>query len=156
MANRTSLAIREFQAPIATQEHDSLDVNPIVGQNKFELVRLPKASGIQLELVCLTLADLHSLLPLMLSLPRNDDFKSLLTWFSTRLTNRYLVTRVIQCPPDPRQPSSTITTPLYSVAKPFVWHRNESASSVAEEWSSDESGAETEDDQSDELGMTKR
>ena len=59
----------------------------------------------------------------MLSLASNDDLKSLLTSFSTRLTDRYLVTEVIQCPPDPRQPDSNITTPLYSVAKPFVWHR---------------------------------
>ncbi|KIM64323.1 hypothetical protein SCLCIDRAFT_1213422 [Scleroderma citrinum Foug A] len=34
--------------------------------------------------------------PLMLSLPRNDDLKSLLTSLSTPLTNRYLVLRVIQ------------------------------------------------------------
>jgi len=88
----------------------------------------------------------------MLSLPSNDDLKSLLSSFSTRLTNRYLVTRVIHCPPDSDEPDSNITTPLYSVAKPFFWHRNEGASSVAEEWSSDESGAETEDDQSDEPG----
>jgi len=96
----------------------------------------------------------HMLLykPLMLSLPSNDGLKSLLTSFSTRLTNRYLVTKIIQCLPDPRQRSSTITIPLYSIEKPFVWHRNESASSVAEEWSGDESGAETEDDQSDEPG----
>ena len=61
--------------------------------------------------------------PLMLSLAINDDLKSLLTSFSTRLTDRYLVTEIIQCPPDPRQPGSNITTPLYRVAMPFVWHR---------------------------------
>ena len=61
--------------------------------------------------------------PVMLSLPSNDDLKSLLTLFSTRLTNRYLVTRIVQCPPDPFQPDSKTTTPVYSVAKPFVWHR---------------------------------
>ena len=81
--------------------------------------------------------------PLMLSLPSNEDFKSLLTSFSTRLTNRYLVTRVIQCPPDPCQPGSNITTPLYSIAKPFVWHQNENTGSVSEEWSGDELGGET-------------
>ena len=67
--------------------------------------------------------------PLLLSLPSNDDLKSLLTSFSTRLTNRYLVTRVIQCPPGPCQPSSNITTPLYSIAKSFVWYLNEGAES---------------------------
>jgi len=71
--------------------------------------------------------------PIMLSLPSNDDLKSLLTSFSTRLTNRYLVTGIIQCPPDPGQPDANITTPLYSVAKPFAWHRNESVGSVSEE-----------------------
>ena len=69
--------------------------------------------------------------PLMLSLS-NDDLKLLLTSLSTRLTNRYLVTRIIQCPPDPSRSGSDITTPLYSVAKPFIWHRNESAGSVSE------------------------
>jgi len=62
--------------------------------------------------------------PLGLSLPSNDDFKSLLVSFSTRLTNRYLVTRVIQCPPNPRWPGAS-TTCWYSIAKPFIWHRNE-------------------------------
>jgi len=95
---------------------------------------------------------LHLYRPSMMSLPSNDDFKSLLTSCSTRFTNRYLVTKIIQCPPDPEQPDSNITTPLYSVAKPLVWHRNESASSVAGERSGDESGAETEDDQGDEPG----
>ena len=84
--------------------------------------------------------------PLMLSLPSNDDLKLLLTSLSTRLTNRYLVTRIIQCPPDPSQPSSNITTPLYSVAKPFIWHRNESAGSVSER-SGGELRGETKGDQ---------
>ena len=83
--------------------------------------------------------------PLMLSLPSNDDLKSLLTLFSTRLTNRYLVTRIIRCLPDPCQPGSNITTPLYSVAKPFVWHRNQSTGSVSEERSDDELRGETSD-----------
>ena len=84
--------------------------------------------------------------PLMLSLPSNDELKSLLASFSTRLTNRYLVTRVIQYAPDPYQPGSNITTPLYSVAKTLVWHRNERPDSVSEERSGHESGAETEND----------
>ena len=62
--------------------------------------------------------------PLGLSLPSNDDYKSLLVSFSTRLTNRYLITRVIQCSPDPRRPGSG-TTHWHNIAKPFVWHRNE-------------------------------
>ena len=65
--------------------------------------------------------------PIGLSLPSNDDFRSFLVSLSTRLTNRYLVTRVIQCPRNPRSSSGT----LYTIAKPFVWHRNERAGSVA-------------------------
>ena len=64
---------------------------------------------------------------LILPLPSDDNFKSLLTSLSTQLTNRCLVTRIIQHLPDPGQPSSNITTTLYSIAKPFVWHRNEIA-----------------------------
>ena len=60
--------------------------------------------------------------PLMLSLPSNDDLKSLLSSLSTRLTNRYLVTRVIRHLGDPD--SSTIRY-LCDIAKPFVWYRNE-------------------------------
>ena len=37
--------------------------------------------------------------------------------------------------------------PLYSVAKPFVWHRNESTGSVLEEWSGDEVQGEMKGDQ---------
>ena len=66
--------------------------------------------------------------PLMLSLPSNDDLKLLLTSFSARLTNRYLVTWVIQN----QDPS------YYSVAKPLVWHRNESTGSVSKERLGDE------------------
>ncbi|KIM67995.1 hypothetical protein SCLCIDRAFT_997108 [Scleroderma citrinum Foug A] len=68
--------------------------------------------------------------PLGLSLPSHDDFNSLLVSLSTRLTNRYLVTRVIQCLSDPRRPGSGIKTRWYNTAKPFVWHRNEGAGSV--------------------------
>jgi len=39
--------------------------------------------------------------PLGLSIPSNHDFHSLLTSFSTRLINKYLVTRVVQCEADP-------------------------------------------------------
>ncbi|KIM69918.1 hypothetical protein SCLCIDRAFT_1207159 [Scleroderma citrinum Foug A] len=85
--------------------------------------------------------------PMMLSLPCNNDLKSLLTSLSTRLTNKSLVTRIIQCPPGPPQPSSNTTTSLYSVAKPFVWHRNESAGSVSEERSDDELRGEMKGDQ---------
>ncbi|KIM61687.1 hypothetical protein SCLCIDRAFT_864293 [Scleroderma citrinum Foug A] len=67
--------------------------------------------------------------PLGLSLPSNDHFKSFLLSLSTRLTNRYLVTRVIQCPPQPGQPGSD-TIYWYNFTKPLVWHRNEGAGSV--------------------------
>ena len=62
--------------------------------------------------------------PLGLSLPSDDNFNSSLVSLSTRLTNRYLVTRVIECPPDPRLYGSS-TAYWYNIAKPFVWHRNE-------------------------------
>ena len=79
--------------------------------------------------------------------PSNDDFKSLLTLFSTQLTKRYFVVRVMQCPPGSRQLSSNTTTPLYSVAKPLARRRNESAGSVSEEWSCDELQGEMKGDQ---------
>ena len=68
--------------------------------------------------------------PFGLSLPNNGDFKSLLVSFSTRLTNRYLITRGVPCPL-PHQPGSG-TTHWYNATKPFVWHRNEDARSVVE------------------------
>ena len=90
----------------------------------------------------------------MLSLASNNDLKSLLTSFSTRLTDRYLVTEIIQCPPDPRQPGSNVTTPLYSVAKPFVWHRTSvkiyfAYSSYSFSGIDDESAGFASDEQSD-------
>ena len=96
----------------------------------------------------------ESFKPLLLSLPNHDDFKSLLSTLSTRLTDRYLVTEVIQCPPDPRQPGSNITTPLYSVAKPFVWHRTSvkihfAYSSYSFSGIDDESAGFASDEQSD-------
>ena len=70
--------------------------------------------------------------PLMLSLPSNNDLKLLLTELSTRLANRYLVTKVVQYSSrfDP-----SVMKYLYDIAKPFVWYRNESAGSVSEEQS---------------------
>ena len=65
--------------------------------------------------------------PLGLSLPSDDDFKSLLVSFSSRFTNRFLITRVIQCRPNPRQASSGT---LYNIAKPFVWPQSEGPGSV--------------------------
>ena len=86
--------------------------------------------------------------PSGLSLPDNHDVKTLLYSQSTRLTNRYLVTRVIQCPIDPSGEissspsitsiqcpivglvsgldtnSSSVATHLCLFAKPFVWHRD--------------------------------
>jgi len=77
--------------------------------------------------------------PLCLSLPINDDVKTLLTFLSSRSTNVYLVTRVIQCPPDPRWPSSSrSTTPFCAFVKPFIWNQNAGADSMSEERSGDE------------------
>jgi len=92
------------------------------------------------------LCDLYSDKPPMLSLPSNDDPKSLLTLLSTRLTNRYLVTRVIPYSGDPD--SSTIRY-VCDIAKPFVWYRNEGTGSASEERSGDELTTETEGDQND-------
>ena len=97
----------------------------------------------------------HLYKPLMSSLPSNDDLKSLLTSFSTRLTNRYLVTRIIHHHPDPDPDPDldhlehllNITSPFYSVAKPFVWHRNESAGCVLDERSGDKLRGVTKGDQ---------
>ena len=61
--------------------------------------------------------------PLMLLLPSNEDLMSLLTLLSTRLTNRYLVRRVLQY--SNGHHLSTMAY-LYDIAKPFVWYRNES------------------------------
>ena len=58
--------------------------------------------------------------PLCLLLPSNNDVNTLLTSLSTRSTNRYFVTRVIQRGP----PGSTITF-FCTFAKPFIWNRNE-------------------------------
>ena len=75
--------------------------------------------------------------PYCLSLPINN-VKTLLTSLSTRSTNGYLVTRVIQCPPDPRWPgSSTSTTSFCTFVKPFIWRQNAGANSVSEERSGD-------------------
>ena len=77
--------------------------------------------------------------PLCLSLPINDDVKTLLTSLFARLANRYLVTRVIRCPPDPRWPnSSRSTTPFCAFVMPFIWNQSAGADSVSEERSGDE------------------
>ncbi|KIM65751.1 hypothetical protein SCLCIDRAFT_1211731 [Scleroderma citrinum Foug A] len=77
----------------------------------------------------------------------NGDLKSLLISLSTRLANRYLVTRVIQRSDDPD--SNTIAY-MCDIAKLLIWYRNERAVSVSEEWSSNEFSAETESDRGDE------
>ncbi|KAL4070146.1 heterokaryon incompatibility protein-domain-containing protein [Scleroderma yunnanense] len=99
--------------------------------------------------------------PCGLSLPSNPGFTSLLASLSTRLTNRYLVTRVIQCTTVPSSESSRqfshhpsshkplaldSKTPLCTIAKPFVWHQDKGAGSVSmDSWSGDESRAEMKD-----------
>ena len=86
--------------------------------------------------------------PSSLSLPNNQDVMTLLSSRSTWLTNKYLVTRVIQCPINPSGEfssshsitsiqcpivvlvsgsttnSSSVATRLCLFAKPFVWHRD--------------------------------
>ncbi|KAL4063538.1 hypothetical protein V8B97DRAFT_2026396 [Scleroderma yunnanense] len=80
--------------------------------------------------------------PLGLSLPSNHDFNSLMASFSTQLTNRYLIIRVIQCGTITSgelsskssrpvslysSPALGTTMPLCIFAKPFVWHQDEGA-----------------------------
>jgi len=110
--------------------------------------RQHKISSVDYAWVC-RLTDVRCLdlyKPRVLSLPSNDNLKSLLTSLSTRLANRYLVTRVIQYSDYP-YPSAM----RYScdIAKPFVWYRNESAGSLSEERFGNEFScrAETEGDQ---------
>ena len=88
----------------------------------------------------------ESFKPLLLSLPNHDDFKSLLSTLSTRLTDRYLVVRVIQYYAD-----SDLSVMRYfcDIAKPFVWYRNEIIDSASEEESGDELRAGMESDQND-------
>ena len=78
---------------------------------------------------------LHLYKPLVLSLPSNDDLRSLLASLSIQLTNRYLVTRIIQYS---KGHGSGNMAYLYSVAKPFVWYQDESAGSVSGDRSGDE------------------
>ncbi|KAL4072768.1 heterokaryon incompatibility protein-domain-containing protein [Scleroderma yunnanense] len=86
--------------------------------------------------------------PLGLSLPSNYDFNSSLASLSNRLTNKYLVVRVIQCATVSYSESwagksredltgsftSDPTIPLCIIAKPFVWHQDESADDASMEW----------------------
>ncbi|KIM59681.1 hypothetical protein SCLCIDRAFT_1217613 [Scleroderma citrinum Foug A] len=85
--------------------------------------------------------DVHNFLaaykPLCLSLPSNDDVKTLLASLSTPSTNKYFVTRVIQCFPNPGWPSLSFTL-LCTFAKPFISSRNEGTDFVLEEWSGDQ------------------
>ena len=90
--------------------------------------RQHRISSVDYVLVCnLSLTYSHHLdlfKPVVLSLPSDDNLKSLLTSFSTRLTNKYLVTKVTQYFDYFR---SRKTRYLCDIAKPFVWYRNESA-----------------------------
>ncbi|KAL4065644.1 heterokaryon incompatibility protein-domain-containing protein [Scleroderma yunnanense] len=63
--------------------------------------------------------------PVGLSFEINDDAKSWLDRHSTELTNKYLVTVVIQCPTMPSTPTSGPTIPLCAFRKPFVWYQYE-------------------------------
>ena len=97
--------------------------------------------------------------PMSLSLPSNDYVNSILVLLSARFTNRYLVTRVIQCDEVTEVPGlfgfgedtcaglfcimclivelgatamvSNARIPLCTFAKPFIWHRDENASSAS-------------------------
>ncbi|KAL4070100.1 hypothetical protein V8B97DRAFT_2047969 [Scleroderma yunnanense] len=82
--------------------------------------------------------------PVMLSLPSNDDVNTLLASLSTRFINRYLINRVIECPPVPPDEFSSSTmlyrssdgsttlnsmVPLCNFVTPFVWYRREAVDS---------------------------
>ena len=96
--------------------------------------------------------------PIGLSVPSNDLVNSILAFPSARFTNRYLVTRIIQCDQVTKHqglfseptytevfhimclivelgPIFNVGIPLCTFAKPFVWHRDhENASSASESW----------------------
>ncbi|KAL4075346.1 heterokaryon incompatibility protein-domain-containing protein [Scleroderma yunnanense] len=59
-----------------------------------------------------------------LSVAINDDVKSWLDRHSAELTNKYLVTMVIQCLPLPSTPIPGPTIPLCIFRKPFVWYQH--------------------------------
>ena len=61
--------------------------------------------------------------PLCLSLPSIGAGNSPLASRSSR-SDKYFITRVIQCPPDPRWPGSD-TTPLCTFATPLIWRETE-------------------------------
>ena len=96
--------------------------------------------------------------PTGLSLPSSDHVNSILVLLSARFTDRYLVTRIIQCDQfteyragpsgEPTRTEvfhimylivevglkkmvSNATTPLCTFAKPLIWHRDENASSIS-------------------------
>ena len=92
--------------------------------------------------------------PIGLSLPTNDHVNSILAFLSAQFTNKYLVTRVIQCNQTaPRRVFwgelmctelfhimylivelgnvSYTAIPLCTFATPSVWHRDDNASSTS-------------------------
>jgi len=90
--------------------------------------------------------------PLMLSLPSNNDLKSLLAFLSsTRLANRYFIARVIQYSKYKYPYYESPMACMCDIAKPFVWYRHESAGSASEVRLGDELRGEMGGDQSDEL-----
>ncbi|KAL4076543.1 heterokaryon incompatibility protein-domain-containing protein [Scleroderma yunnanense] len=77
--------------------------------------------------------------PLGLSLPSNHHFTSLLASLSTQFANKYLISRIIQCPTAPpgeppmqssisthsdQFPRLDVTIPLCTIEKPLVWHQD--------------------------------
>ncbi|KAL4063530.1 hypothetical protein V8B97DRAFT_1876750 [Scleroderma yunnanense] len=82
--------------------------------------------------------------PLGLSLQSNHDFNLLLASLSTQLVNRYLIETVISSERtwvsrDFFAPSTfDPTTPLCTISKPFVWHRDEGVGAASVEQSDDE------------------
>ena len=104
--------------------------------------RQHRISSVNYVLVC-KLTNVHYLnlcKPVVLSLPSDDNFKSLLISLSTRLINKYLVTKVAQYFHD----FGSSKRYWCDIVKPFVWYRNERASSASEERLGDGLRTETE------------
>ena len=123
----TALESLPLEECITPMQHRVSQLDYSWGESDCVLARLNESAFIELYK------------PLCLSLPINDNVKVLLTSLSTRLTNGHFVTRVIQCPPDPRWPdSSRSTTSFCTFVKPLIWSRNAGVDSVSEEQSGDE------------------
>ncbi|KAL4080025.1 heterokaryon incompatibility protein-domain-containing protein [Scleroderma yunnanense] len=128
----------------------ALELDILPRRHKIELEHEDISGGIEVEACGSVYRDVITLYnPIGLSLPNDPGFNSLLASLSARLTNKYLVTTVIQCDPhsfgqfhvhltisypvivglaSPPPQYSSVPRPLYIIAKPFVWYHDEDQS----------------------------